>query len=252
MNTNKISGVYGLRCKINNKWYIGVSIDIIRRWHCGYELFQCKKQPKIYNAILKHGYDNFEKVILEVCDRSEFKPKETFWISKYDAVKSGYNAAPGGEGGFRPIGIPCSEETKRKIGLANTGIKHDDVFRQNTSKRFKGVKKSKEHVMKIANALRGTPLTEERRHNISVSLKGKFTWSDEAKLRMSMTRSKKQHPRWFPLSIEDQNFIRDNYKLKSQNWILVNMPTKISQKKLHRCITNLKNNPDMPEVIDFI
>jgi predicted GIY-YIG superfamily endonuclease len=35
MKREKISGVYGLHNKINNKWYIGVSIDIFKRWITG-------------------------------------------------------------------------------------------------------------------------------------------------------------------------------------------------------------------------
>jgi len=39
MKREKISGVYGLHNKINNKWYIGVSIDIFKRWITGKILF---------------------------------------------------------------------------------------------------------------------------------------------------------------------------------------------------------------------
>ena len=36
-------GIYGLRCKSTGKWYIGRSVDIIRRWR-DYEALRCKGQ----------------------------------------------------------------------------------------------------------------------------------------------------------------------------------------------------------------
>jgi group I intron endonuclease len=251
MKREKISGVYGLHNKINNKWYIGVSIDIFKRWITGYKRLNCKNQTKIYNALLKHGYDNFDKIILEKCEKSDFKMKESFWINQYDSVTVGYNMASGGEGGCRPIGIPCSEETKRKIGAANLGRKHSDDAKLKMSKMRKGISKPIGFGEKISSALTGSKLTEERKKNISKSLIG-LKWSNERKLNVSINRSKQKHPRWKPLSKENQDFIRKYYLIESHNWIKNNMPQKITQKKLHKCITNLVNNPHMEVITDFI
>ena len=252
ISMNKISGVYGLRCKITNQWYIGVSINIIKRWHTGYELLQCKKQFKIYRAIFKYGYQNFEKTILETCDKSDFKSKETLWITKYDAVHNGYNLAPGGEGGFRPIGIPYSEETKRKISLANTGHRHSEETKALFSKMRKGKSKPNGFGKKITEALTGVPLTEERKQNISFSKKGISIWSEKDKENMSKNRTGRLHPRWKPLPDDSQNFIRLHYLTKSENWIRIHLPEAISQKKLNRCIHNLKETPLMEEIVDFL
>lgn len=177
-----------MRCKTTDKWYVGQSVDIHKRWHRAYKLMQCKRQRKIYNALLKYGYDDFEKIILEECPKELFKSKETYWIEKYECVASGYNLAPGGEGGCRPIGIPCSEETKRKISIANKGTKWTDEMRQRASEQRKGKPKPTGFGNKLRKALTGIPLTEERKRNISLARQGDV-WSDERKKAWSIART---------------------------------------------------------------
>ena len=85
-----------------------------------------------------------------------------------------------------------------------------------------------------------------------MALKGVPRWTDEDKLKMSIYRSKKRHPRWTPISMENQEFIRLNFPKESANWIRVHMPQPISQKKLKLCLDNLKENPQMHEITDFL
>lgn len=119
-------GIYGLRNKITGKWYVGQSIDIHRRWHLGYELLHCKEQVKIYRALLKYGYDGFDKIILEECDTVDWilDYRETYWIRMLGSIKNGYNLKEGGCGGR------LSEETKNKISRARTGKKWTDEQRK--------------------------------------------------------------------------------------------------------------------------
>ena len=51
-----------IKCKINNKVYIGQSIDIERRWD---QHKYGKGNIILRNAIQKYGLDNFEFLILE-------------------------------------------------------------------------------------------------------------------------------------------------------------------------------------------
>lgn len=182
-------GIYGLQNKLKpEKWYIGCSIDVEKRWHKGYYLMQCKKQKKIYNALLKYGYDGFEKVILEECSREFFEKKETYWVAKYDSVKTGYNLAPGGEGGFRPIGIPCSEETKKKIGNANRGRKHTDEAKLLMSIAGKGKPKPEGFGETLSKAIMGHTMSEETKNKIRES--NKKAWTDERRKRWGEFMSK--------------------------------------------------------------
>jgi len=114
----KKSGIYGLTNKITNKWYVGQTInDIADRWG-DYKRMNCKGQPKLYRALRKYGYENFEKIILEECpaDRYILNERETFWILEKNSVKNGYNCNEGGTAATPPmLGKKHSEEAKEKI-----------------------------------------------------------------------------------------------------------------------------------------
>jgi group I intron endonuclease len=60
-----ICGIYQITNKINNKIYIGQSIDIERRWN---QHMYGKGSVVLMNAITKYGLDNFEFKILETIE----------------------------------------------------------------------------------------------------------------------------------------------------------------------------------------
>lgn len=121
-NNKALSGVYIIRNIINDKVYIGVSIDIHRRWK---EHVRDLKNKRHRNKHLErawhyYGKDNFEFRILEECDRSLFAEREIFWISHYHANDSryGYNQTSGGDGTSEVVFSP---ERNHKISLALKG-----------------------------------------------------------------------------------------------------------------------------------
>jgi hypothetical protein len=68
---------------------------------------------------LKYGWENVRHEILySNLTLDEAKQLERKSILEFNSVENGYNVSVGGGGTF---GIPCSEETKRKIGDANRG-----------------------------------------------------------------------------------------------------------------------------------
>jgi len=53
---------------------------------------------KLYNAMRKYGWDNFEFSIIATADTQDrLNELEEFFISKYDTIQCGYNMAFGGE-----------------------------------------------------------------------------------------------------------------------------------------------------------
>jgi len=54
------------------------------------------------------------------------------------------------------------------------------------------------------------------------------------------------------MSRENQDFIRNNYETHTENWVRENLPSPITYKKAMLCIKNLRENPNMDEVTDFI
>lgn len=115
--------IYIHRNKINGKCYVGqTTISPHKRWGengCNYiEKYKDGKfiQPKFANAILKHGWDNFEHLLLSdiYTNQEELDAAEIATIAKYNSYIDGYNATLGG-GALNKDKV-TSEEIKCKIG----------------------------------------------------------------------------------------------------------------------------------------
>lgn len=101
-------GIYLIRNKINNKVYIGLSVDIEERWQHHRSLYLKKdnnkeKNKPLYLAFNKYGIENFDFQILEECSISELSEREKYYIKLYDCCildgrNKGYNLTRGGEG----------------------------------------------------------------------------------------------------------------------------------------------------------
>ena len=126
----KISGVYCIKNKINNKCYIGITHkEIEKRWK---EHIKVSENPNnknyrlIHKAINKYGVDNFDFIKLVEFDYCTdemyelFKQLEILYIEKYDSIKNGYNLTEGGQG---TLGFKLSEEQKQHLSNINKGKK---------------------------------------------------------------------------------------------------------------------------------
>lgn len=92
-------GIYKITNNINNKIYIGQSIDIDRRFKEHIRQSKLNKDNMaIHKAIYKYGVENFTLTILEECEISELDNKEIYYIETLQArVKNiGYNICQGG------------------------------------------------------------------------------------------------------------------------------------------------------------
>ena len=131
--------VYSHVNPINNKVYVGITNqNIHKRWKNGYGYTKCKK---FYNAILKYGWDNFKHIVLCRTSKSTAFLLEKALIKYYKDKNLSYNITDGGEDSIpsmlgkhhtietkkkisKASKRACSEQTKRKIGLANSGSKN--------------------------------------------------------------------------------------------------------------------------------
>lgn len=95
------TGIYKITNKINGNAYIGLSINIEKRWKSHIERSQNEHDKEydkvLYHAFRKYGVDNFQFEILEECKPEELKDREIYWIQYYNTFKHGYNATPGGD-----------------------------------------------------------------------------------------------------------------------------------------------------------
>lgn len=93
-------GIYKITNELNNKCYIGQSIDIYSRWkqHI-YEVNHLRISNKIYNAIRKYGLENFSFKVIEECPLNfkQLDEAEQKWIAFYDSYNNGYNMTKGGQ-----------------------------------------------------------------------------------------------------------------------------------------------------------
>ena len=121
-------GIYKITNKINNKSYIGQSINIKERWtqHKRYPV-KNSKYP-LYLAFEKYGLKNFDFSILEECLIGELDDKEIFYISLFDTYKNGYNQTLGGSGS-PGISIKISNEDLLEIYdlLLNSSISQREI-----------------------------------------------------------------------------------------------------------------------------
>lgn len=104
-------GIYTIINIINNKKYIGQSIDIENRFirHKS-ELNNNRHINRHLQASWnKYGKDNFKFQIVEECTKEELNKREKYWIKYYDTYKNGYNMNLGGDG------ITGCKHTKEQI-----------------------------------------------------------------------------------------------------------------------------------------
>ena len=106
-----ISGIYLLRNKETNETYVGQSKDLNNR----YKEHIYHNQSNIDKDIRKYGEENFDFIVLDLCDYSELDEKEDYYIRALESDKYGYNRIKGGQ---------------HNIGESNSNVKltEQDVY----------------------------------------------------------------------------------------------------------------------------
>jgi predicted GIY-YIG superfamily endonuclease len=154
-------GIYKITNIINNKSYIGQSININQRF---YRHKSALKKGKHYNNYLlasynKYGLESFTFDILFLLENNSLSKeeilnilnqKEKEFILQYDSFLNGYNLTTGGDSCI------VSDETKKKL-----------------SESHKGFKLSQERIDKLVNSRKGKKDSEETNKKRSDALKGK-------------------------------------------------------------------------------
>ena len=72
----------------NNRIYIGCTIDFKRRLS-EYRRLSMAGQIKLYNSLVKYGFDNHIFEIIEECNEDIFHEREIYWIKHFNCIKEG-------------------------------------------------------------------------------------------------------------------------------------------------------------------
>ena len=121
--------VYKITNRVNGKSYIGHSVRTLeQRWKSHLSSVRQGSKFRFHSAIRKYGMDQWDQeIIFEHTDVDVCKKKEEEMISHFNLMdnKKGYNAKPGGCGGWI---VPDEkyESWRQKQSVNNTGMKNNN------------------------------------------------------------------------------------------------------------------------------
>lgn len=117
--------IYKATNKVNGKVYIGQTRRSLEERVAGHiKRAESGYKTHFYNAIRKYGVDAFDWEIICTADNKEtLNELETYYITKYDSINSGYNMVDGGNNNVMDLpGVKQkhkkrmqSEETRKKL-----------------------------------------------------------------------------------------------------------------------------------------
>lgn len=145
------SYIYIITNLINNKIYIGQSINPIQRFNS--HVSDSRANSLIYNAIKKYEKENFSFEILICCfDEKTIDELEKYYINLYNSNNRnfGYNIESGGS-----LTKNKTIETRQKISTAKIGVKRTPEQRIKMSEYLTGIPKTPEHIEKVKKANTG-------------------------------------------------------------------------------------------------
>lgn len=166
---NKKFSVY-VHISPSNKYYVGITCQIPkRRWRFDGSAY--KNNIHFWNAIQKYGWNNFQhEVIAQNLTRDEACNFEMVLIDKLKSnnCQYGYNRSSGGEVNQ---GYSLSKETKEKLSKAFKGRRLSEKQRLALINANKGHHRSEETKKKISMA-NSHPKNEETKLKISIAKQG--------------------------------------------------------------------------------
>lgn len=228
-------GIYKITNLINNKVYIGQSINLNerRKRHFRDMRYHRHSNSHLQNSYDKYGEENMRFEIIQECkDREELNYYETYWFEYYCKLLGRDNTYNLGQTGNAHN---TSLETRRKMSENGKGRHLSEQAKEKLKKAnlgkvgyWSGKKRSEEFKKKISQKLKGHSgwnkgkhLSEEHRKKISESSKGKpgtrFSkdWTIESRKKLSLAN--KGNKKCANSGSFKKNHIYHSKKIKGEN-----------------------------------
>jgi group I intron endonuclease len=162
--TQPKSGIYTITCLVNNKVYVGQSINIKQRLTKHKQKLLTNKHPNIYlqSSVNKYGIDKFSFEELILCDESLLCSEEHYWVTILNSLNRefGFNIDNTSPINFR---VARSAETKDKLRRANLGKKHSEETKEKCRVSSTGRIMSEELKLKMSLERKGKTTTGDKR-----------------------------------------------------------------------------------------
>lgn len=189
------SGIYTITNLVNGKVYVGYSKNLeSRKAKHFYELrSQTHDNEYLQRAWNKYGEENFRYEILIECPIDLLASEEHYWCNLLDSHNRdrGYNLKP-----THPEKLSaCSEETKAKLSIANTGKKRTEETKRKLSLIAKERGMTEEHKKKLAESRKGVKISEEGWKRIREGIKNmvRVPMSQETRDKISKINKGRKH-----------------------------------------------------------
>jgi group I intron endonuclease len=203
------SGIYQIRNIINNKVYVGSAVNLNDRKSCHFSMLRSITHFNKYlqNSFNKNGENNFVFEVIEIVDdKSLLLEREDFWIDYYrsNSPELLYNIR---ECASSNLGLKHTDEAKEKISLSKIGIPRSEETKRKMSENihppsgkdspFYGIPRSEETKRKMSENHAdykgenhpnfGKPLSDDTKEKISIANTGKIhPHSEETKKKISL------------------------------------------------------------------
>ncbi len=205
------TGIYAIRNITNGKCYVGQSVNIKERHRHHFRMLNSgtHHSKHLQRTFNKSGVDALELVVLELCEVCKLTEREQFWMDTFKPTGI-YNSAPAAGSplgmkhskesrekmslaksgssnpnfgkarsedtktriGLKHKGKVVSEEARRKISIAKTGMTGkpaSDETKKKMSEARMGYKPSAEAIEKMAKAKLGRKASEETKQKMRES-----------------------------------------------------------------------------------
>lgn len=187
--------IYIITNKTNNKSYIGQTNDFKRRMR-EHKNQASKLNDYLHQSIQKHGWENFDKMILCKVEDCLADVTEKAYIKYFKTLSpNGYNLTEGGQNNRGAI----TEEARAKMSKARKGIQYSEATKAKMSESQKGKTLSPEHRAKLSESQKGRTRSAETRTKISKANKGRpsnrkgIPHTDETRTKISESHKGKTH-----------------------------------------------------------